>query len=70
MWSAIAAILPLAISAIEYFLKKSKAKDDMMALFYRFVEKFAGEYLNSKKLRDHAMGQIAFLEAKPFEETK
>lgn len=69
MTSIIAALIPVALNLIEYFLSKNKEDKEMQALFYRFVEKFAGEYLNSKKLRDHASKQLAELDGKPFQET-
>ena len=70
MTSIIAAIIPVALKLIEYFLSRNKADKEMQELFFKFVDKFAGEYLNSKKLRDHARKQMAALEGKPFEETK
>lgn len=66
----IGAILPLAIKLLSWFLDKAQADKEMMELFYKFVEKFATEYLNSVKLANWAKAQMEELKNKPFEETK
>lgn len=70
MLGIIGALLPAVIQMIGWFLGKASADKEMMELFYKFVEKFATEYLNSVKLMNYAKAGLKELKNKPFVETK
>ena len=67
MWTT---IITVALTVLGWFIDRNKEDKELQELFFKFVEKVAGDYLNSVKLRDHARKQLEELRNKPWEETQ
>ena len=69
MTAIIAAVIPVALQLVGYFLTKNKENKEMAEAFYKWVEKIQDEYLMSATMRDKAKERMKKIMEKPFIET-
>jgi GTP-sensing pleiotropic transcriptional regulator CodY len=69
MTGIIAAIIPIALELIGYFLKKNSDNEKMAEAFFQWVEKIQDEYLMSANMRDRAKERMKKITEKPFVES-
>lgn len=69
MTGIIAALIPIGLELIGYFLRKNKEDAKMAEAFYKWVEKIQDEYLMSAQMRDKAKDRLKKIMEKPFVES-
>jgi hypothetical protein len=69
MTAIIAAVIPVTLQLVGYFLTKNKENKEMAEAFYKWVEKIQDEYLMSATMRDKAKERMKKIMEKPFIET-
>jgi hypothetical protein len=66
MWQMVVSV---ALGVVDWILQRNRDNKEMADLYFKWVERQQGEYLNSKVMRERAKERIKALMDKPWAET-